>query len=272
MKRKFFVGLLLVCAFVFGLQAQDAPTLKVTESDYAVFANLRYANTLSRTRLSFAHSDDAKKAFAEKELQKAYEEAGWTPERYQEVNDALMAVPQFITSLDSGDPEEVSWAKESLSAMDPATVATSKAHARELNDSSALETKAMAEMQNDVLREKRGDIPTAAQIQGHWVADLEATAKLNADGLGADFEKKMLDSLKKNVYSASYTFGPGNKVETVTHQANGKTQTDKTTFRIADDKIWFKAGSSEVSLEIGLKDGVLRIGMMGVYTLFNKAK
>jgi hypothetical protein len=272
MNRAAILASLLFFALLGTAFAQDVPTTKVSESDYAVFAKLRFAVELAQAKSQVAGNDRVKLAAVKSELNKAFSDSGWSQDRFAEVSEALLGAANRISLLGSPDAEEAGYAREELSRMDPLTVATARAHAAELGDSSVVSDKAMRQARDDAQKELRGPEPTLAQLQGRWDFDLEATVELNAKGLGAETRKKMRDSMAKTMSSAVYIFGPGSAVEVLTRTAEGPMRSEKTSFRIAGGRIYFKTGKSEVDLDIGMKDGRLRIGTMGIYSVFDKAK
>jgi hypothetical protein len=262
---------LLLVFFLGAAFAQDVPTPRVTEADFATFVKLRYAVELAQAKTQVARNDPAKLASVKEELDGAFRDAGWSRDRFAEISEALLGASNRLSTLGSSDTEEAGYAQEELARMDPVTVATARAHAAELNDSSEESGKAMREARDDAQKELRGPAPTTAELQGRWAFNLDATVELNTKGLGADTKRKMRDGMARTMTSAMYLFGPGNAVEVLTRTAEGQMRSDKTTFRIAEGRIFFVAGKSEVSLDIGMKDGRLLIGIMGIYSIFDKA-
>jgi hypothetical protein len=267
-----FLSCFLLLAFTGAAFSQDAPTTKVGEADYATFAKLRYAVELADAKTQVARNDPAKLAAVKDDLKKAFADSGWSQDRFAEISEALLGAANRLSLLDSEDAEEAGYAREELELMDPVTVATARAHAAELNDGSVVSDKAMRQARADAQKDLRGPAPAPAQLNGRWDFNLEATVELNASGLGPETKKKMRDGMAKTMSYASYIFGPGGAVEVLTRTAEGPLRSDKTTFRISDGKIFFKTGKSEVDLDIGMKDGQLRIGTMGIYSVFDRAK
>jgi hypothetical protein len=268
--RTVFLSCLLLVAFTRVGFSQDASTTKVSEADYATFVKLRSAVELADAK---SRAKDPEKLEAVKEdLRKAFADSGWSQERFADVSEALLGAANSIFLLDSEDAEEAGYAQEQLDQMDPVTVATARAHVADLNDSSAVSDAAVRQARADAQRELRGPAPAPAQLTGRWDFNLEATVQLNASGLGPDTKKRMRDSMAKTMSFTSYIFGPGGAVEVLTRTAEGPLRSEKTTFRISEDRIFFKTGKGEVDLDIGMKDGQLRMGTMGIYSIFDKAK
>jgi hypothetical protein len=272
MNRTAILASLLLVTLLGAAFAQDVPTTRVSEADFATFAKLRYAVELADAKSQVARNDPAKLAVVRDDLKKAFAESGWSQDRFADVSEALLGAANRLSLLGSSEADEAGYAREELAQMDPVTVVTARAHAAELNDSATVSDEAMRRARDDAQKDLRGHEPTLVQLQGRWDFDLDATVELNAKGLGTDTKKKMRDSMAKTMSSALYIFGPGSAVEVLTRTAEGPMRSEKTTFRITEGKIYFKTGKSEVDLDIGLKDGQLRIGTMGIYSVFDKAK
>lgn len=273
--KQLLLGIALVLCFAclspgLALAQEEGPT-KVTEADYQTFQKLRYSHELARTRKMFSRGDDAKEAAAEAELAKALGDAGWTAERYQSIEETIDAVTSDLQMLDSEEEREM--AKESLEAMDKTTVETVKAHLKDPNGDDALSKRAMEQIREEKELAKRGEPVDAAKLEGTWVADIEATAEVNTQDYGPELKQQMAETLRKTLPKSSYVFGPGDRIEAITEQA-GANRHEKGTYRVEGTNIIMKADgrSREYELKAGMKDGTLRIGMMGIYTVFKRAQ
>ena len=184
-------------------RAQEEGIVQFREADYAAYAQLRLANAVAEEKGMFAH-DPAKRAAIDAEFATACADAGWTKERFAEIDSAVGSALSAI-----GDPEN---AGEEVS---PTTLATVKAHQKELADNDGLRQRARNLVQEQMLAAKRGVPPTPAQLAGHWVWDIELTIASMAEGMGDELKQSMRDQLSKTLVAASYTFGPGDRLVAV---------------------------------------------------------
>jgi hypothetical protein len=232
------------------------------ESDYAAYAKLRLAKAVAEEEGMFAH-DQVKRAAIDARFAIACADAGWTKERFEEIDSAVGSALSAI-----GDPEN---AGEEIS---PTTLATVKAHQKELADNDGLRQRARNLVQEQALAAKRGVPPTHAQLAGHWVWDIELTIASMAEGLGDDLKQTMRDQLSKTLVAASYTFGPGDRLVAVNQRPGAAPETQTGTYRLDGSKLTViaKMGSRDRKdqVDVGIKDGNLRIGMMGMYSVFRR--
>jgi hypothetical protein len=254
--------LLLVTVVILSASAHCArAALKVTEADFQTYRQLAYADQLLEARTMFLRAKPAKIAAARAEHDKTWSASGWTRDRHAEVSDALNEVLSNLSSAKSGDMSADDL-KVALAECDPTTVATVRAHYDELentNDS----TRAEKQVREEIELDRAGDVVSEAQLQGTWVFDLEATVELmGLSDLGKTELEKMKADIVARVGSPSYTFGPGNTMESRVKGADGQERTDKGVYRLDSRSIFFKAEGSkrEYDLQIGLRDGRLRLG------------
>ncbi len=249
-------------AFATTVRAQDEGTVQFKEADYADYAKLRLANAVASEQRMFAH-DKTKQAAIDAEFTRACAGAGWTRERFEAVDEA---VGLALSAID--DPES---AGEDVS---PTTLATVKAHLSELKDSDGLQKQARDLVQAEAQAAKRGTPPTAAQLSGRWVWDAELTVASMAEGMGDELKQTMRDQLSKTLVAASYTFGPGDRIVAVNQRPGAAPETEEGRYRLEGSKLVIIArmGSRdrEHPVDVGLKDGHLLIGMMGIYSVFRR--
>ena len=241
--------------------AAEGPT-QFTEADYATYSTLRLAKAVKEEKGMFAH-DKAKRAALEVEFAKACADAGWTKERFEQIDEA---VGSALSALD--DPEN---AGEDVSKT---TLATVKAHRKELADYDGLRQHARELVQEQAMAARRGAPPTPAQLAGTWVMDMDLTVAGMTEGMGDDLKKSARDELSKTLLAARYTFGPGDRLVATIQRPGPVVETQDGTYRLDGSTLIIKAkmGSRdrEDKVTIGIKDGYLRIGMMGATTVFRR--
>ncbi len=243
--------------------ADDDGPVEFTEGQYAAYSTLRLANAVVEEKRMFAHSDKAKKDAIAAEFAKACADVGWTKDRFEKVDEA---VGSALSALD--DPENAG------DEVTKTTLATVKAHREELANTDALRQRARQVMQEQELVAKRGAPPTPAQLAGTWVFDFDATVDAMAAGMGEDLKKSARDGLAKSMTAATYTFGPGDRLVATVERPGVPPETQEGTYGLNGSTLTVKArmGSRvrEDNLSIGIKDGTLRIGMMGFYSVFRR--
>lgn len=260
----------LMLLFSWTAMAQDL-AVKVTESDFNTYYKLRYSEELFRTREMFAHGDGAKKKFDIDEFDKAIADSGWTREKYEGVSTALGDASQALGMMK--DPEQIDAAKETLASLDKVTVETAKTHQKEIDDGEPLRQRAMKQIQADADAAVRGENLTTDKLEGKWLSDIEATVELNTQKFGGEeLKKTMRESLLQTMPEATYVFGPGDKMESIVKRGDGTIQNSKGTYRIDGDTLFLKAEGRrrEYDIKAGIKDGTLRLGMMGAYTVLKR--
>ncbi|MGD0463119.1 MAG: hypothetical protein ABSB74_11595 [Tepidisphaeraceae bacterium] len=248
--------------------AQDQP-VKVNEADFKTYEQLRSADALARYKLMF-NPDDVKKAAINAQWADALKTADWTQQRYDDTNSAVRDIISALKDLDKGG-DDAENAKQTLAAADQTTVETVKAHLKEHLSDTELAQKAAAQVRDEADAELRGAAPDAKTLEGQWVMDIDATIDLLLKDLDAATKEKVAKQMRDNTPKATYTFGPDDHFLVTTEQ-NGATRTDEGTYRLEGAKIFFKGRNSkqEESLSIGIKDGQLRMGTMGAYSVFKK--
>ncbi len=243
-------------------RAGENGSVQFKEADYAAYAKLRLAKAVADEKRMFAH-DKAKQAAIDAEFARACADAGWTRARFETVDEE---VDWALSAIN--DPEN---AGEDVS---PTTLATVKAHLSDLNDLDGLQSRARELVQAEAQAARRGAAPTPAQLAGRWVWDAELTIASMAEGLGDDLRQSMRDQLSKTLVAASYTFGPGDVIVAVNQRPGAAPQTDEGHYRLEGSKlvILARVGSRDrmQTVDIGLKDGHLLIGMMGMYSVFRR--
>ena len=262
-------GMLAVVASL--AQAQEVNTTKVSEADCAVYARLRFARAIADEKGMFAHSDKDKQA-VKAQLAKSFTDAGWTEDRYDQIDQAVSEGLGVLQESEQG--EDPAAAKQQLAAMDKTTVATIKAHRKDLTDDSGMRQRARQQIQDEQAAARRGAPPTAAELAGKWVLDLDLTIAAMSEGLPDDLRKNVGDDLRKRLAGATYTFGPGDKLVATNQRPGQPPETDQGTYRLDGSRLIIKAKMGqrdrENGVDVGIKDGHLHIGMMGVYSVFRK--
>ena len=243
-------------------RAQESGPVQVRESDYPAYAKLRLAKAVAEEKEMFAH-DRVKRAAIESEFARACTDLGWTADRYGEADGA---VGSALSAID--DPEN---AGEEIS---PVTLATVKAHLAELKDADGLRQRARELMQEQLRAAARGATPTQAQLAGRWVWDIELTVAGMAEGMGDELKQTMREQLSKTLLASTYTFGPGDRLVAVIQRPGQAPETQQGTYRLNGYKLTVvtKMGSRERAddVDVGLKDGHLLVGMMGMYSVFRR--
>jgi hypothetical protein len=250
--------------FALAVRAADGTPARLIEADYANFTKLRLAKAVVEEKSMFAHGNKEKQAAIDAQFNKVLAETGWTKERFGEVDDAVGSI---LTVL--GDPEQ-----EMDPELDKTTIATVKAHRKELEDYGGLQQRARQQFQEEQLLERRGRAPTVAEITGKWVLNVELSVASISDGTPDELTKKLADEYRKNLTVATYTFGPGNTMVAINQRPGLPPETSQGTFRLEGSTLFIKAKMGtrdrEDGVDIGIKDGRLYIGMMGVYSVFER--
>lgn len=255
-------GILLGLALA--VRAQDGHPARLTEGDYADFTKLRLAKALVEEKSMFAHGNKEKQAAIDAQFDQVLAETGWTKDRFGEIDDAVGSILNVL-----GDPEQ-----EMDPELDKTTIATVKAHRKELADYDGLQQRARQQVRDEQVLARRGRAPTAAEIAGTWVLNIERSVASVTEGTTDELTKNLADEYRKNLTVATYTFGPGNTVVAVNQRPGVPAETTKGTYRLEGSTLFVKArmGSRdrEDGVEIGIRDGRLYIGMMGVYSVFDR--
>jgi hypothetical protein len=246
------------------IRAEEGGPARLTEADYSNFTKLRLAKAVVGEKSMFAHGNKEKQAAIDAQLAKVLAETGWTKERFEQVNDAVDSV---VSAL--GDPEQPMDLE-----MDQTTIATVKAHRKELEDYDGLQQRARQQVRDEQVLARRGPPPTAAEIAGKWVLNVELSVASISDGTPDELTKKLADEYRKNLTVATYTFGPGNTMVAINQRPGRPPETTQGTYRLEGSTLFIKAKMGardrEDGVDIGIKDGRLYIGMMGVYSVFER--
>jgi len=263
-KHTGWLGGVLVAAVLIAFtaaRAQEENAGKLTEADYPAYARLRLASAVAEEKRMFARTPEQKAAVAA-EFLKACADAKWTQERYEQVADAVS------TALDSLNSEDGSEYPD----LDPATVATVKAHRKELEDYSALQQRARQQVQEDRLVASHGVAPTAAQLAGKWVLDVALSIDSITEGMPDEGKKSSAEEYSKHITGSTYTFGPGDKLVATTQRPNLAPETQAGAYRLEGATLVIVTKRTnrdrEQKLDIRIKDNQLHIGMMGIYSVF----
>jgi len=243
-------------------RAADEGLVEFRESDYAAYSALRLAHAVAGEKRMFAH-DQTKQAAIDAEFARACAAAGWTRDRFEAVDGA---VGSALGAID--DPENAG------DEVAPATLATVKAHLAELRDTDGLHKRARDLVQAEAQAARRGAVPTAAQLAGRWVWDVELTIASMAEGLGDDVKQTMREQLAKTLVGATYMFGPGDKIVATNQRPGAAPETQEGRYRLEGSKLVIiqRMGSRdrEDKVDVGIKDGHLLVGMMGMYSVFRR--
>jgi hypothetical protein len=255
-------GVLL--GFALAARAGEGTPARLTEADYAAFTKLRLAKAVVEEKSMFAHGNKEKQAAIDAQLTKVLAETGWTKERFEQVNDAVDSVVSALSDPEQPmDPE-----------MDQTTIATVKAHRKELEDYNGLTKRAQQQIQEEQILAKRGPPPTAAEIAGKWVLNVELSVASISDGTPDELTKKLADEYRKNLTVATYTFGPGDMISAINQRPGRPPETTQGTYRLEGSTLLIKAKMGtrdrEDKVDVGIKDGRLYIGMMGAYSVFER--
>jgi hypothetical protein len=222
------------------------------------------AKAVVEEKSMFAHGDKEKQAAIDAQFNKVLAETGWTKERFGEVDDAVGSILSIL-----GDPEQ-----EMDPELDKTTIATVKAHRKELEDYGGLQQRARQQFQEEQVLERRGRAPTAAEITGKWVLNIDRSIASISGGLPGEVTKEARDAFTKAITGATYTFGPGDTLVAVNQRPGVPPETTQGTYRLEGNTLFIKAKMGtrdrEDKVDVGIKDGRLQIGMMGAYSVFEK--
>jgi hypothetical protein len=251
----------LCAALLLGASVSAPAATKVTEADYRVYRELNYAEALFSARQMFLRADPAKVAAAKAELTKAWTASGWTRDQHSEVEMAISEVLSTLSMVKSGEMTEADF-REMAADWEATTIATVRAHYDELQNTGDTE-RAEKQVREEIARERSGDPVTPEQLLGTWVFDVDATlAVMGLGQLNAPEREKLKADMLAQVGSPSYTFGPGNTVESRAKGADGQEAVSKGVYRLDGMTMFIKAEGlkREEDIQVGLRDGTLRMG------------
>jgi len=254
----------MLIGIAMAVRAEDGAPVRLTEADYPDFAKLRLAKAVVEERSMFAHGNKAKQAAIEAKFTKVLAETGWTQERFGAVDDAVGSILSVL-----GDPEQ-----EMDPELDKTTIATVKAHRKELADYNGLQQRARQQLQEEQVLERRGRAPTAAEIAGKWVLNIDRSVASITGGLPSEVTKEARDAFTKAITGATYTFGPGDTMVAVNQRPGLPPETTQGTYRLEGSTLFIKGKMGtrdrEEKVDVGIMDGRLQIGMMGAYSVFER--
>ena len=247
-----------------------ADGLQISEPDLQAYLKLYEAKRLAEARRTYSGGDAAKRAAAEATFPKAVQEAGWTQEKFGEIDSEVGGIAELLRMLQAtdADKEVVESNKEQLAAKDAAVVAWTRAHAKEL-DYAAANARAEQRVRDERSQVAKGKPLAKAELQGTWKYDLEATlAHLEATmGVGGEAMRKPLAAQGETTYLFA-----GDAVEQRVVRPGSKTpEVNKGTFRLEGNDLLIKIGTRENKLQAGMKSPKeLVLSMMGVGSIFRK--
>jgi hypothetical protein len=254
----------VLLGFAVAARAGEGTPARLTEADYAAFTKLRLAKAVVEEKGMFAHGNKEKQAAIDAQLTKVLAETGWTKERFEQVSEAVDSILGVLS-----DPEQ-----QMDSEMDRTTIATVKAHRKDLEDYDGLKKRALQQIQDEQILALRGRPPTAAELTGKWVLNVELSVASITQGLPDEVTKNAAEEYRKNLTAATYTFGPGNTIAAINQRPGVPPETTQGTYRLEGSTLFIKAKMGtrdrEEKMDVGIKDGRLYIGMMGAYSVFEK--
>jgi len=256
----------LLCFFLLGLSFLGVATTrataaaKVTDADFKAYRSVRYAEALREARKMFARGDATKIAAAELLPGAALRDAGWTKERFDQVEEAIGGIESALRSAKDGEITAEDLASQ-LAEYDPTAVATVKKHWTDPDQPSDSQ-RAEKQVRDEIEAERAGVPPTVGQLAGTWVFDADATVEAMLGGPADDEGKKMAAEIAAKVGKPSYTFGPGDRVEVRSKGPDGQEKIETCTFALDGRTIHFKSEGRkrEETLEAGLREGKLVLG------------
>jgi hypothetical protein len=256
------VGVLF--GFALAARAGEGAPARLTEADYANFTKMRLAKAVVEEKRMFAHGNKEKQAAIDAQLTRVLAETGWTKERFEQVSEAVDSILGVLS-----DPEQ-----QMDPEMDKTTIATVKAHRKDLEDYDGLKQRALQQIQDEQILAKRGRPPTAAEITGKWVLNVELSVASITQGMPDEVTKNAAEEYRKNLTAATYTFGPSNAIAAINQRPGVPPENTQGTYRLEGSTLFIKAKMGtrdrEEKVDVGIKDGRLYIGMMGAYSVFER--
>jgi hypothetical protein len=255
-------GVLL--GFALAVRAENGIPARLTEANYANFTKLRLAKAVVEEKSMFAHGDKEKQAAIDAQMSKVLAETGWTKERFEQVDDAVGSILGVLS-----DPEQ-----EMDPELDKTTIATVKAHRKDLQDYDGLQQRARQQVREEQILARRGRPPTTAEITGKWVLNVDLSVASITQGLPDEVTKNAAEEYRKNLTVATYTFGPGDTIVAINQRPGVPPETSQGAFRLEGSTLVIKTKRGthdrEDKVDVGFKDGRLYIGMMEVYSVFER--
>jgi hypothetical protein len=266
-----FCSLAVVLLFHIALpvaRAQDDGQAKISASDVEKYLKVEEARALADARKDFTR-DPVKRTELDNAREQAIKQSGLTPERFEEISSTINTIVDALRQEAAGGDDAAS-AKETLASMHKDSIAVVKAKQKELSDSNGRSERAQAKAKEEFDAEKRGTPPDPAKLEGTWKFDVDATI----DAMGFKPEGEQLTKLRQDLLKteSSYTFGPGNTIVSTSKQSDGKERSDKGTYRLEGNKVFFKTEgrNRERDMTVGMKGDHLVITMMGMGLHFKK--
>jgi len=251
---------LLGCFFVAIAAPCATAAAKVTDSDFKIYRTVQYAEALRDARKMWARGDKTKIAAAEALPAAALRDAGWTQDRFGEVDEAIGGIQAALRSAKDGEISAEDLASQ-LAEYDATAVATVKKHWLDVEQTSDSQ-RAEKQVRDEAEQEQAGVAPTAAQLAGTWILDADATLEAMTGGLSGEDGKKLAADLSAKMGKPSYTFGPGDRCEVRSKGTDGQEKVETCSFRLEGRTIIFKVEGRkrEDSLQAGIRNGKLLLG------------
>jgi hypothetical protein len=245
---------------------------QIAEKDLQTYVKLYEAQLLASARAMYARGDANKRADAQAGFPKALSDAGWSQEKWDEIDREVHMIDETLRTAETGtDKEAVEEDKRALAEQhDPAVVSWVRAHRKEVQYTSVNE-KAEAQARAEDKQVAAGKAPSKADLQGTWKFDIDASMAHVKEtmGVGGPEIRKALTSLGETTYIFS-----GDNVETRTLRPGSKTpEVNKGTFRIEGNDFLVKSGTSkhENKMQVGLKSPKeLIFSMMGAGSVYTR--
>jgi hypothetical protein len=243
--------------------AEEPVSKALPEADYATYDKLRLAKAAIEAQCGrFGREKE------DKELRASFAgkctEAGWTERRYQAVNNEVEAALSALENAEDKDPDIRDGAKQQLQEVDPATLATVKAHRKDLGDRRGFEKRVKQAIENEQSAGKYGRPASAEEIQGKWTVDYDYLIA-QAD----EIEKGVYEQMRKDMPSSTYAFGPGDKVMVTNQRAGKPLEKWEGTYQYAAGKVIVKGSGRQDTFDVRIKDGRLSMGLkFGRSTMF----
>jgi len=189
--------------------------------------------------------------------------------KYDGVNAAISDVNNALADQAKGG-DEAQAAKETLDAADKTTIATVKAHQEDLRKTTIFRKKQWNRREQQLAR-SAGRRPDPKALEGKWVADLDATVALNLPVDDPAVKEQMRKSMAELIHSATYTFGPGDKMVATTERA-GTASSEEGAYRLDGSKLFIKGKKQQARTGTEHRPERKRPPhwMMGVFTVFHK--
>lgn len=250
-------------------KAAWAEPRKLTDGDVQSYLAIRYASAVAEEKLRLARRDADKQAAIEVERQKAFTDAGWTREQFEEVRDLIEQITSALRDADDADADVATAGKQALAELDQDNVNLVRRHRAELEADDR--KKAAKQVREEAAAAKRGTAPDAASLEGTWVLDLDLTVAAMSEGFGEEMRKELREKMVSTP-KTTFTFGPGGTIVTTMEDASGGVREEKGTYRLEGHTLFVKAEGRrrEQQMEIGIKDENLQLGKFGMFSVYRR--